>query len=45
VSATAVREGHPHADGWILPEAVELDRRTGAWSDPDRYRRQLAGGR
>lgn len=39
VSASAVRAGHAGASGWILPEAAAFDRRTGAWSDPDRYRR------
>ena len=39
VSASAVREGAVRA--WIVPEAAAFDARTGAWSDPDRYR---AGG-
>jgi hypothetical protein len=34
VSSTAVRSGHLE---WMLPEAVEWDRRTGGWTDPDRY--------
>lgn len=35
VSSTAVRSGRRD---WMLPEAAEFDERTGAWSDPDRYR-------
>lgn len=38
VSASAVRAGHAHARRWMLPEAARFDQRTGAWSDPDRYR-------
>jgi len=33
-SSTAVREGRRD---WMAPEAADFDRRTGAWSDPDRY--------
>lgn len=36
VSATAVRAGRRE---WMVPEAAAFDVRTGAWSDPDRYRR------
>lgn len=39
VSATAVREGQHGAEDWLLPEAAAFDARTGAWSDPARYRR------
>lgn len=35
VSSTAVRTGRRE---WMLPEAAAFDARTGAWSDPDRYR-------
>jgi hypothetical protein len=38
VSSTAVRSG---ARGWMCASAVAFDRRTGAWSDPDRYERWL----
>ena len=41
VSSSAVRAGQAH---WMLPEAAEFDRRTGAWSDTDRYLRRPAGG-
>jgi nicotinic acid mononucleotide adenylyltransferase len=34
VSSSAVRAGR---QAWMLPEAAMFDRRTGAWSDPDRY--------
>lgn len=37
VSSSAVRSGRTE---WMLPEAREFDRVTGAWTDPDRYRRQ-----
>ena len=37
-SSTAARQGQTH---WMAPEASEFDRRTGAWSDPDRYDRWL----
>jgi hypothetical protein len=33
-SSTAVRDGRVD---WMAPEAAELDRSTGAWSDPERY--------
>lgn len=36
VSSSAVREGE-HA--WMCAAAVAFDRRTGAWSDPERYAR------
>jgi cytidyltransferase-like protein len=39
VSSTAVREGRRD---WMAPEAVAFDERTGAWSDPARYRRWQA---
>jgi len=39
VSSTAVRAGR---SDWMAPEAAEWDRRTGGWSDPERY---LAAGR
>ncbi len=35
VSSSAVREGRGE---WMVPEATEFDRLTGAWSDPGRYR-------
>jgi phosphopantetheine adenylyltransferase len=37
VSSSAVRSGRTE---WMLPEAREFDRATGAWSDPHRYQRQ-----
>ena len=37
-SSTAVREGR--AD-WMAPEALDFDRASGAWSDPERYARWL----
>jgi hypothetical protein len=37
-SSTAVRDGRVD---WMAPEAAELDRSTGAWSDPERYGRWL----
>ena len=37
-SSTAVRHGRRE---WMLPEAADFDERTGAWSDPARYRRWL----
>ena len=40
VSATEVRSGAAAARAWMLPEAADLDRATGAWTDPDRYRRR-----
>ncbi|MGH9068018.1 MAG: hypothetical protein ACRD0J_11125, partial [Acidimicrobiales bacterium] len=39
VSSTGARAGRR---AWMAPEAREFDRRTGAWSDADRYRRWLA---
>ncbi len=36
ISSTAVREGRRE---WMAPEAYAFDEQTGAWSDPDRYRR------
>jgi hypothetical protein len=33
-SSTAVRDGRKD---WMAPEALEFDRLSGAWSDPDRY--------
>ena len=36
VSSSAVRAGSHH---WMVPEAAEFDRRSGAWSDLERYRR------
>ncbi len=42
VSATAVRAGR--AD-WMLAEAADFDRRTGAWSDLDRFRAWRADDR
>ncbi|HEX2577472.1 MAG TPA: hypothetical protein VHK88_14050 [Aquihabitans sp.] len=38
VSATAIRDGAEGAEAWLLPEAAAFDARTGAWSDPARYR-------
>ena len=38
VSASAVRAGQPGAAGWMAPEAAAFDDRTGAWTDPTRYR-------
>jgi cytidyltransferase-like protein len=37
VSSSAVRAGRAH---WMAPEAALFDARTGAWSDPERYRRR-----
>lgn len=46
VSSSVVRRGRTE---WMLEEAAAFDRRTGAWSDPARYRRRRverrAGGR
>jgi len=39
VSSTAARKGSRHH---MTPAAVEFDRASGAWSDPDRYERWLA---
>jgi hypothetical protein len=36
VSSTAARGG---SVAWMAPEAAAFDRRTGAWTDPGRYRR------
>lgn len=36
VSSSAVRAGSHH---WMVPEAAEFDRLSGAWSDLERYRR------
>lgn len=36
VSSTGVRAGRSE---WMAPEAAAFDQRTGAWSDPERYRR------
>lgn len=36
VSSSAVRSGQA---AWMLPEAAAFDRHSGAWSDPERYRR------
>lgn len=44
VSSSAVRAGRRE---WMAAEAAEFDERTGAWSDPDRYRsgsQHLRGG-
>jgi Cytidylyltransferase-like len=38
VSSSAARAGRRE---WMLPEAAAFDERTGAWSDPERYRRWL----
>jgi hypothetical protein len=40
VSATGARADQRH---WMAPEAADFDARTGAWSDPERYRRWLEG--
>lgn len=40
VSSTAVREGRLE---FMIPEAAAFDERSGAWSEPDRYRRWSAG--
>jgi len=37
VSSSAVRAGELD---WMLPEAARFDRRTGAWSQPERYLRR-----
>jgi hypothetical protein len=42
VSATEARAGRRD---WMAPEAAEFDARTGAWSDPDRYRALRASSR
>ena len=36
VSATGARTVEP---AWMAPEAAAFDARTGAWTDPARYRR------
>ena len=40
-SSTAVREGRTD---WMVPEAAEFDRVSGAWSDPGRYEAWLKEG-
>jgi nicotinic acid mononucleotide adenylyltransferase len=40
VSSTAVRAGRRE---WMAPEAAEWDRRTGGWSEPDRYIASVGG--
>ena len=40
VSSTLVRAGRVE---WMLPEAAAFDARTGAWTDPERYRRAHGG--
>jgi hypothetical protein len=40
VSSTLARAGHVHL---MVPEAAAFDVRTGAWTDPDRYRAEWAG--
>lgn len=40
VSSTVARDGAAHL---MTPAAAAFDRATGAWSDPDRYDRWLAG--
>jgi hypothetical protein len=40
VSSSQVRAGRVE---WMLPEAAEFDARTGAWSDPERYRQRIEG--
>ena len=37
VSSSAVRDG---AHAWMCAAAADFDRRTGAWSDPERYARE-----
>ena len=39
-SSSAVREGRTD---WMAPEAAAFDESSGAWSDPERYERWLAG--
>ena len=39
VSSTGARAG---AIEWMVPEAAAFDRRTGAWTDPERYQRTRA---
>lgn len=41
VSATSVRAGRRE---WMAPEAASFAERTGAWIDPGRYARWVAGG-
>ncbi|MFN0089359.1 MAG: hypothetical protein ACKVWR_03675 [Acidimicrobiales bacterium] len=38
MSSTAVRAGRRE---WMAPEAAAFDRRTGAWTEPERYERWL----
>jgi hypothetical protein len=40
VSSTAARSGHRE---WMAPEAAAFDTETGAWTDPERYARRMAG--
>jgi hypothetical protein len=40
VSSTGARSGHRE---WMAPEAAAFDAETGAWTDPERYARRLAG--
>lgn len=42
VSSTAVRDDA--AVDWMAPAARDFDRRTGAWTDPQRYERWLRAG-
>jgi nicotinic acid mononucleotide adenylyltransferase len=41
VSATEARAGRTD---WMAPEAAEFDELTGAWTDPERYRRWIQAG-
>jgi nicotinic acid mononucleotide adenylyltransferase len=41
ISATGARSGRTD---WMAAEAAEFDARTGAWTDPPRYRRWLQAG-
>jgi hypothetical protein len=41
VSSSAARAGSVE---WMAPEAAAFDRRTGAWTDPERYRRRDGQG-
>ena len=40
VSSTGARSGRRE---WMAPEAAAFDMATGAWTDPERYARRLAG--
>jgi hypothetical protein len=42
VSSSGARSGR---SAWMVPEALEFDRLTGAWTDPARYRRWVSAGR